>query len=105
MAAPATIATNYVSVATTGATSLDTTNSASRQLVTVTNPATNLFPVTIVESSSGSPTITAGQGVVLMPGATEWFWNGQGARLYGQVGPVPAGETAAAQSVWVVEKV
>lgn len=108
MGAPTSIATAEVLALVAGsATPIDATNAASRQLVTVQNNGTQ--PVTIVESSGAAPTITAGVGTVLQPGDLEWFWDGQGARLYAKVGPVPAGETAIDQvtgaALWVVEKV
>jgi hypothetical protein len=108
MAAPTTIATAEVlALAAGSSTAIDGTNSASRQLVVVSNNATQA--VTIVESSGAAPTITAGNGMVIQPGGSEWFWNGQGARLYAKVGPVPAGETAVDQvtgaGLWVTEKV
>jgi hypothetical protein len=106
MAAPTSITANEVLVDETTVTTLDT-NAASRQLVTVTNNGAQ--PITVVESSSGTPTITAGKGIIIQPGSTEWFWNGPGARLYAITGPVAPGETAVVQvtgaATWVVEKV
>jgi hypothetical protein len=108
MAAPTSIAAAEVlALAAGSSTPIDGTNAASRQLVTVQNngPA----PVTIVESSGAAPTIVAGKGIVLQPGSLEWFWNGQGARLYAKVGPLPGGETTVDQvtgaALWVTEKV
>jgi hypothetical protein len=108
MAAPTTISAAEVLVDSATVTTLDASNPANRQLVTVTNNGPH--PITVVESSTGAPgSITPGKGIVVWPQSTEWFWNGQGARLYALVGPVPPGETAADQvtgaATWVVEKV
>jgi len=108
MAAPTTIAAaEALATAAGSATAIDATNAANRQLVVVSNNGPQ--PVTIVESSGAAPTIVVGKGFVIQPGGSEWFWNGQGARLYAKVGPVPAGETAVDQvtgaALWVTEKV
>ena len=107
MAAPTSVAAAEVLVAAATATLLDGTNAANRQLVEVTNCGSQ--PITVVQSSSGAPTITAGKGVIIQPQSSEWFWAGQGLRLYAKVGPVAAGETAADQTAgtgtWVSEKV
>jgi hypothetical protein len=108
MAAPTAVATAEVTALAAGsATPIDGANAAGRQLVVVQNNGRQA--ITVVESSGSAPTITAGVGVIIQPGDMEWFWNGQGARLYAKVGPVPAGETATDQvsgaALWIVEKV
>jgi hypothetical protein len=83
MAAPTAVAQIEVLVSGgsgTG-TTLDT-NQSSRQLVSVYNNGPEVL--TVVESTSGAPTITPGIGVNIYPGSMEVFWSGTGIRLYGR---------------------
>jgi len=108
MAAPTTGGgAEVLALAAGSATPIDATNAANRQLVVVYNNGPQ--PVTIRKTSGAAPTITVNVGTVIGPGGSEWFWAGQGLRLYAKVGPVPAGETAVDQvtgaALWVDESV
>jgi len=108
MAAPTTGGgAEVLALAAGSATPIDATNAANRQQVCVYNNGPQ--PVTIRCQSGSAPTITVNIGTVVSPGGSEWFWAGQGLRLYAKVGPVPVGETAVDQAtgaaLWVHEAV
>ena len=108
MAAPTTGGgAEVLALAAGSSTAIDATNAANRQLVVVVNNGPQ--SVTVIKQSAAFSAITAGKGYVIPPGGSEWFWAGQGLRLYARVGPAAPGETAVDQvsgaALWVDESV
>jgi hypothetical protein len=95
MAAPTTTVNTHAIVTAAGSSTALETNLASRQYLVVQNNGPQ--PVTIVMTSAAAAVPAVGVGLVINPGDLELLPPGPGIRLYGRVGPVPAGEPAVDQ--------